>query len=156
MGNDRIHLITITDGSQQFAVLALDGTLGIYQLNLVHHTHQQFFFIKRLGKEIAGTNLEALHQVSRAIQRREENNWNIFQFRVFFQDNCRIKATNIGHHDVKQYQVRLLSLCLFDTHITTIGCAHLELLVCQQYLEQQHVTHDIIDDKNLIITFIYL
>ena len=77
-----------------------------------------------------------MHQIGRRIQSRQEDDGDILGSLVFLQDYCRIKTTDIGHHNVKQNQIGMLSPCHFDTSGTIVGRTNLEFLVRQKYLQQ--------------------
>ena len=63
VGYHRVHLVAVRDGTLQLFILLHNDTFGGHQLNLVHHTHHQLFFIERLGQEVVGTHLETLDKV---------------------------------------------------------------------------------------------
>ena len=92
-----------------------------------------------------------MHQIGRRVKCCQEDNRYISQLWIFLHDDSRIKTIDIWHHHVEKYQVRMLRLGLFNTCLSTIRRANLELLVCQQNLQQQYVAHHVIDNQNLIV-----
>ena len=129
MSYDGVHLVAIRDGTLQFLVLTNDNTLGSNQLNLVHDTHDELLLIKRLSQEVISTHLETFHEVAGIVEGSQENNGNFLRLRIFFQNHCSIKAIQVGHHDVKQYQVRMLWFSHLYTHVTIGSSTHLKLLI---------------------------
>jgi len=151
MGDDRIHLITVGDGGAQLFVLPLNEPFGRNETDLMHHAHQQFVLIEGLGEKVAGTDLESLNEVVGAVESRKEDDRNLARRRVFLQDHGGIESADVGHHHIEEDQVGLLRLGHLDAHITTVGRAHLELLIRQQNLKQQDIAHHIVYNENLII-----
>ena len=97
-----------------------------------------------------------MHQICRCIQGCKEDNGNILGLVVFLQDNSGIEATDVGHHHIEEYQIRMFLLGHLDTTCTIVGRTHLKLLVGQEYLQQQDIADDVINNQYLILTSVYL
>ena len=152
MGNHRVHLVAVADGALQLYVLLHNDTLGSHERNLVHHSHDKLFLVERLGEEVVGSHLETMDKVGRRIQGSKEDDWYISRFRILLQLYSCIKTTDIGHHHIKQYKVRMLFLAYLQTSCTVVCRENLEFLICQQNLEQQHVTHYVVNHQYAIVT----
>ena len=151
MRNHGVHLITVAQCRLQFLVLLFNNPLSSHERNLLHHTHHQFFLVEGLRQEVAGAHLEAMHQILWCIQCRQKNDGYIGQLRVLLHDDSRIETIDVGHHHVKKNQVGMLCLGLLDTCLTAVRRAYLELLICQQYFQQQHIAHYVVDNQNFIV-----
>ena len=155
MGNHRVHLVAVGQRGSQLLVLLLDDTLGCDERDLLRHTHHKLLLVERLRQEVAGSHLEAVHEVLRRIQGGQEDDGDILRSLLLLQHGGCVEAVHVGHHHVKQYQVGMLLPGHFDAGRTVVGGTHLELLIRQQNFEQQHVADHIVDNQNFIIAPIY-
>ena len=68
---------------------------------------QELFRLVRLGDEIVGAGFEALHDVQRVLERRQQYHGNMLVARVRLDGAAEVVAGNPGHHDVADDEVYL-------------------------------------------------
>ena len=96
-----------------------------------------------------------MYQILWGIQCGQEDNGDVFSFLVLFQNHSSIKTADIGHHHIKQNQIRMLLLSLLYTCSTIVSGTYLKFFVSQQYLQKQDITNNVINNKYFILTAVY-
>ena len=155
VGDDGVHFVSVVDGSSQFFVLLHDDSLCCHERDLVHDTHYELFLVEWFGKEVVGSHLETMHEVSRAIECCKEDDGYIGCFRAFLEFGGCVESAYIRHHHIEQNKVGMFLFCSFYTACSIVSREHLELFICKQYLQEQDIAYHVVNHKYSIFTAVY-
>ena len=150
VSNDGIELVAPLHGITQLFVLSGNGAIGSHQRNLVINAGNQFLLIEGFGNKVVSTHLKALHDIGRTVQGGQEDDGDVLMGLGTLQFQGHVESAHIGHHHVKQNQVRTFLFHLSQSLRTVTGGADSELFVAQEHLKQQHVRHHIIYNQDFV------
>ena len=112
------------------------------------HAREKLQVAHRLGQEIVGSGLQALHAIAPKIKRRDENDRQMTRQRIALQGAADVVAAHPGHHDIQEDKVDRFRTADRDG-VRAASCQHhVEIFGGEPRLHQLQVHVDIVDDQD--------
>ena len=128
--------------------LVVELLLGSLKIDLCSDTAEQFLHDDRLVDKVVGTKLKALRDVLLRVKCGEDNDGQVLGVVGCTETADDFKPVDARHHQVEQYEVRLLLCDCIEGGLTSIGGSNLKSVLREHLLDKKDVQWNIIDNED--------